>query len=277
LSIPLFGQSGCTGGCGLVDVFAGDLTSFTNINKYAYNLFLDNTSSPYGSFDTINSLSGSTNLQIIQNYTLVSSNYVLKLFIPGVTSTNDSYNGYKFEFNLTSGQYDSLAANNTFITDCYIDSDGDGIPDAWDNAPDYPDVDGDGILDGQQTSISPISPALSDSITSPPETVTASDSLIIATPLKIDGTPNSSIKSDPSLKSFSPAQFSIDLGLYNNALYFKKDATTYIRKMPIMTTLAEREKFINGTISGSTINLNMSRELDALENGAFKTANKVTH
>jgi len=48
---------------------------------------------------------------------------------------------------------DDADANTTYqkdIIDVYIDSDADGIPDAWDIHPEYFDADANGILDGNQ-------------------------------------------------------------------------------------------------------------------------------
>lgn len=50
--------------------------------------------------------------------------------------------------NPDTGVMDNSQPHNTYITSVYLDSDDDGIPDAWDNHPSVADTDGNGELDG---------------------------------------------------------------------------------------------------------------------------------
>jgi|GEM_PF-5837004 len=287
LNIPLYGQSGCANcDSGSPDAFTGNIMSNTmsdNINKRTSNLSFNGTDS-FGSFDPINSLSGSVNLHTIKNYTYNYNDiYILKLFVPCTAMPTDTYNGYRFQFGLTGGIYDD-SGSSVNIVDCYLDSDGDLIPDAWDLHPRYPDADGNGILDGQQASVVSLITTTDDSLlydnidtSSLPSgtsyTVPTPSTLTIATPYKPDGT-----TSNPhSSNSFTPPSYSVNLIKYNtgshDALYFLQNGTAYTRIM----TLVIPENFINSNSSGV---LNDSTELSNLinaTNGKFRTGNKVTH
>lgn len=71
-----------------------------------------------------------------------------------------------------SGQYDRLLTStyNKYIdiTDVYLDNDGDGIPNAWDDDPIFFDVNGDGVPDGMESdlSVDPNNPTALCSVTS---------------------------------------------------------------------------------------------------------------
>jgi len=266
--------------------FTQAIYSYNLTNNTIFSLFL-NGSDPFGSFDPMNSLSGSVNLQTVKGYTFNYNNtYVLKLFIPNNTRPTDTYNGYNFQFNLDSnGEYTVGSGTTADIVDCYIDSDGDGIPDAWDQVPAYPDSDGDGLLDGQLSTIgSAVStPTLPDDIADITASAVASSIIIlsnisIATPFKVDGSLN-----PHSLNSFAPPLFSINRIQYTSgsytALYFQKNGNQYTRKMTPISSLNDKVNFIKCTVdlpaTPTTINLNTSTELSSLDIGAFSS--KVGH
>ncbi|MDD3012182.1 MAG: TadE/TadG family type IV pilus assembly protein [Candidatus Gastranaerophilales bacterium] len=265
-------------------IYTSNTYSTLDFNKLTFSLFIDGISPAFGSYDSINSISGNSDLETIKNYTFLSTNYVLKLFIPCTTRKPDDTTVYNFQFNLTNGVYAGVTLPNTTIVDCYIDSDGDGIPDAWDDNPEYPDSDGDGVSDGQQLSVGLLKTA-STTPSLPDETstgITTLSNIFIATPFKIDGSLNSH-----SSNSFTPPPFLVELGTYTDgSLYFKKDSTTYIRKLSFLNSLIDKSNFINGTCdsltagicdaSATTINLDNSRELNALNN-IFSSTNKVVH
>jgi len=253
LNIPLFGQG--------TYEYTGDITVSDNVDRRAFTSSFDGIDS-FGSFDPISSLGiAKDNLK---NYTFnYNDKYVLKLSVPCNTRPEDSYNGYRFKFGLVNGMYDPSGASVDII-DCYIDSDGDGIPDAWDGDPQYPDADGNGIPDGEQI-VQPVFTGIDDIAIITSQT----GSINIAPPFKMDSSLNS------VSNTHVPAVFTVNYGTSGGALYFQQSGTTYTRKMPLMSTLAEKEHFIHGTSDGSTINLNRSSELDILDDNTFSTLYKV--
>jgi hypothetical protein len=286
LSIPLFGQSSCAScGSGSPDVFEGDMldSSIDNINKRGINLYLDGSSSPFGSFDSIDSISNNAKLQTLHQYTFGNSSYLIKLFVPSSTKPTDNSNGYNYSFNLTNGRYTAAGADDTEIVNCYIDNDGDSIPNAWDGDPLYADIDADGTLDGRQTTLGTeiYDPTIPDEVDTSTGTVVISSSgaYTVATPYTITGVLNDSKKNDSTLTSYTPQRLTFNYirsssGSYD-AIYYKKSGTIYTRKTTNLTSLAAKSRFINGTVSGTTINLSTSKEISELLNNAFDPINKV--
>lgn len=147
---------------------------------YFCNLFEENYYYEVnGSYENVVN-SGGTNVGYIQHYRVQSPNnnsnfdgqYVINIFQPIINYyyTSDSepvdsaklidsngplYSPFKWSFELNgSGVYNGGGGSNTTIIDVYIDTDADGIPDAWDDVPDFFDVDADGQLDGLQKNTS---------------------------------------------------------------------------------------------------------------------------
>lgn len=132
-----------------------------------------------GSYENVIN-SGGTNINYLQHYRVQSPNnnsafdgqYVINIFQPIINyyytsaskpadaaklidSNGPLYSPFRWSFDLNgSGVYNGGGGSNTTIIDVYIDSDADGIPDAWDDVPDFFDADADGQLDGLQKNTS---------------------------------------------------------------------------------------------------------------------------
>ncbi len=248
------------------------------------------------------------------------------LYTPTIANpaNNPFYRPYRYRFKLfehdrgaNAGMYDSTAAappgqdgdgddgdGNIYyqvdIVDVYIDSDGDGIPDAWDRDPEYFDANVNGILDGNEVSdfwsqticrdgaVTPSPPcdlfpdAISTNTTEALPGVVHPDKVVrfdaspgmpyyISTPYGIGGAIEPA-RTTRNLPAFKPAQFEMYLEAGGGrALYYDIDGTNYTRRVPTWWDSAiapdfparrnEKVNFIHGTVAGNTINLNPSAEL----------------
>jgi len=240
---------------------------------------------------------------------------------------NPFYRPYMYRFRLfehdqgaNAGVYDSSATavfandedpdngdgNNFFqvdIIDVYIDSDGDGISDAWDRDPEYFDVNINGNLDGNElgvlvdfwnlankcgnggTSIN--CPSFSDDITAaglPAFYASGTNRYIISTPYQSND-PIEPSRTARYLPLFKDAMFVTYDNAGNKALYYDVDGTNYTRKYPTWwehagsaaARRAIKKDFIHGAESGQDLALDPSPEFDYLKNSnTFSNSSYVT-
>jgi hypothetical protein len=258
LGLPWCSQTGCMD-CGACD---GDDSnpSIDNLPKRAMSV-RDQTGA-FGSFEPVSSSSGT--LDDMYTYTYTRSNYVLKLFIPESTKPTSSYGGYDF----------SNFETDPNLINYYLDSDGDNMPNYWDLYPEYPDADMNGILDGIQTS--PVT------LISTPESIAyggeALTNILVSMPFNFDGTLSANVKTTSALKAYTPQVTSVPTAI-NGGLYYL-NGSTLIRKVPTwdidpITALNQKSRFIHGTVTGSSITLDESLELNALINSNGPFTNRV--
>lgn len=124
-------------------------------NKYALAFLMDATNSEsYGTYDFVDNTNNKLNTPQSVPYTFHQSNvnYALKMFIPNDNFPIARDNLFKGNFKIQSdGTY--ATGSNYDIIDCYMDNDGDEIPNNWDDHPDYPDANANGKLDGLDNTI----------------------------------------------------------------------------------------------------------------------------
>lgn len=272
----------------------------------------------------------------LQHYTVRTSdynnydgNYVINLFQPVINNAAGNYytagvddvdpikmilnNGnntpfftaFKWDFRLVGGVLAAGAAN-TDIVDVYIDTDGDGIPDAWDNQPTYFDANGNGVLDGLESAVGfnaaaniilnvagvpyvfPV-PGINQVVNNPVTSLPVNGGPIVSTPFIYDGTQRDSRKNNAAVLTLTPE---IYYGMYNvsgGRLYIQCDGDAdasfddlcrqYPTWSPILATrLAQKSRYIYGTVNGAqtAITLDRSDELIYLDNNNFSAANRVT-
>ena len=206
------------------------------------------------------------------------------------------YTAYRWDFNLNTNT-GVLAAGgpNTDITQVYIDSDGDGVPDAWDDQPDMFDADGNGVPDGLQDNVDC---DLHDngnhhsSCHDHNEDLTANNQIpdsdyvfpvtgvvpLIATPFLNTGLPNT------NTTALVPDSYPSDFKVFHGRLYIVCDGngdgsvTDLCRQFSVISTLNDKARFINGTPDAglTTIILNRSTDLNYLETtNNFRAANRI--
>lgn len=263
-------------------------------------------------------------LNILQHYTAQTTNknnydgnYLINIWQPTISTyytsadepvdpnllnsaTGPLYTAFQWSFTLNAAGV--MGAGTTYdITDVYLDSDGDGVPNAWDDKPDMFDADGNGDLDGLQDNAECV---IHDNgnhhsiCTDHPEDITvmnqAPDSNyefpvpgvdpLIATPFDNNGNPR-----NVALNSYVPQPYPSDFKVYHGRLYIVCDGnadesvTDLCRQFPTWgssggtgTVLGDKARFINGTSNGAVINLNQSTNLNYLNANNFSPAKKIT-
>jgi len=276
-------------------------------------------------------------LTILQHYTVRTSdynnydgNYAINIFQPAILNGAGNYltagtefvdpakmilnsgsdtplfTAFQWEFRLDNNGVLVAGVANTDIVDVYMDTDGDGIPDAWDDHPTYFDANGNAILDGSEfpninivfngapdTELNQVGAAyVFADAAHPVPGVTP----IIAPPYQyiistMAGDLRDSKKNNGGLRSYIPQSYYSDFRVYNsgagNKLYIECDADTLgniddlCRQFPtwdpvLANELLDKSRFIHGTSNGAVINLNRSTELNYLDNNNFSAANRVT-
>lgn len=244
-----------------------NISTNSYINNAAFKLTKYGTSTAIGSFDP---LSNPGSYDQVYNYSIVykdsSQNtvMVLKLAIPNSSLPTALSRAFASKVPGYNGIKD--------ITDTYIDSDGDGIPDAWDGDPQYPDANANGILDGSESS--------GITFVSAPDSASNSSATNVGTmtfypPILFDGSVN-----NPSSYSFTPPKSTVSLARYydpttkTTGLYFNVNGSL-TRKVNYWSSLSQKVNFINGTVSGSKLVLSKSTELELLLSSPFSSNNRV--
>ncbi|MCK7484507.1 MAG: hypothetical protein MZU97_02375 [Bacillus subtilis] len=151
--------------------------------------------------------------------------------------------------------------NDPNLLNYYIDTDGDGIADFWDNHPTYPDANANGTMDGDETAlINFVNVDETRNYNGEAYTTTT-----IAPPFFIyDGSLIDSTKSNTGLKALVPQRQSAihTTATGNGALYYiNYNSGVYVwnRRVPTWhadTSIADAQKsrFINGNYSGGRFN-----------------------
>lgn len=272
--------------------------SYDEVSVHSSGFFVTTSSKPHSFYDSGN-------------------DQFLKLYVPNTNFPDINDNLYQFDIGLDgSGRY--VSGSTTDIVDCYMDNDGDGIPNAWDDHQTYFDADADGIIDGKETSnislidwIIPSGSVGSFYVGKNGNSGTLCNGgpnynweyRITAAPVD-DASFYSMLPKDVSNNLNSPAKTYIpDFDSSNKlakvtyqlttrsapscnanvstvqAYYLKYNGNTQMTRLlndwTLGSEILEKANFINGTVSGSTINVQRSKELDLLESDAF--ANKVTN
>ncbi len=151
LGIPWCGQEDCIS---CASDCTSDMTDINldNLNKRGISMLLDSTNPSYGSMEPIKVVSGPTRPETIFNHNFIRDNFVLRLYVPNATKPVDAENAFKFDFGIDAATgVMTTGGTPVDIVDIIMDNDNDGIPNAWDNDPEYIDVDGNGIIDGEET------------------------------------------------------------------------------------------------------------------------------
>lgn len=236
------------------------------------------------------------------------------VYLAGIedNTRNPFYRAYQYQFQLS--QYDKTnpgalnGSGTTYtvdIVDVYIDSDGDGIPDAWDDDPEYFDVNVNGRLDGQEDtgvnmwtqtrcrddSAVGICASFRDDSSDSTGTATITTGyspsgslpIYISTPYDI----NDNVETNHTAR-YLP-EFTIgDFVLYDHntngpALYYNTGGASYSRVFPTWwdkpPANRRQEKvnggFVHGSLGGASIRLSPSIELQYLYNNTFSPGNYV--
>ena len=263
-----------------------DITCENNLNKQGLSFILASGSLGSGTYDSINDTSNAYNQFYNYTYTYPNSspNYFLKLFIPVnniqtlIPNTDDNIFVSKFSIDSSNGILSTvnLSTDTYDTTALYIDSDGDGIPDAWDKHPAYFDADATGNFDGLKSILSAIigSGTIPDTDTgdcSSPLTT------YIVSPYNLDGSLNSI--GHNYIPALYPVYYIIKNESGYNTYYYCSNNTVSSniqRKMPFLNA-ADETYFINAVNSSGNLILKESPELKALLDGYFYSTNKVTH
>ena len=293
-----------------------------------------------GNYESVNN-TGVTNISKMQHYTVRTSDYnnfdgkyVINIYQPIVrayytagtddvdpakmmlddTNTTDAngnstpfFTAFKWNFRLvpggaTKGIYDAGGAATHDIVDVYIDADGDGIPDAWDDRPTYFDANNNGKLDGLESSVgfnAADDNQIDKYVSSAPYLFPVPGlnqvfggvtyGPLLATPFAWSGAYMDSRKNNPALSSLIP-EFNYSRFLsYMGGLYIQCDADAdgsnddLCRQYPTWgsaggtgSILGDKERFINGSIIGANIDLNQSDDLIYLNANNFSAGNHVT-
>ena len=304
------------------------LKGFTRDGVYSSANGLDYSYNKRGNYEYVNNL-GATNINSLQHYTVQSrdtsgnfdGNYIINIFQPiasyyftsetepvdpaKIDNTNGPfYKAFQWKFTLNGlGQMTSGVGGSNLI-DVYIDTDGDGIPDAWDNKPTYFDADANGVLDGYQMSlgsfnssgslINQFSSVGTGDYTYPVPGVNQTSGGYnvgppISTPFLFYGpfcdtrktvATKKSLIADSVLSQFKTnsgklyVQCDTGSGTYNDLCRFYP--TWGSSGAGALTIMQQKERFINGHICGSDICLDKSSEMTYLDNNNFVATNKVT-
>jgi hypothetical protein len=188
---------------------------------------------------------------------------------------------------------------NADIVDVYIDSDADGIPDAWDKHPSYFDANVNGILDGNEivdfstqticinNNMTPPCNVYQDEYINPTiiQLIGASgpaNPYLVSFPKTILGSP-APFDAVTKMPQISPAQFVVT---DNPAIYYlypspppavKRKYPTWWDTASTVARRTQKVRFINGTVVGNDILLNPSPELDFLQtNNVFSASSYLT-
>jgi len=301
---------------------------------YCISCGLNHNYSETGNYDYINN-TGATNINSLQHYTARTpdyntpftgaGDYLVNIYQPVIsnyytasnpvdatkmqlndTNTTDAngnstplFTVFKWSFNINaSGVYDASGAANTDIVDVYIDTDMDGIPDAWDNHPTYLDANGNGVSDGFDNSVTFNASADilydtmgADYIYPIPGLNFVSGlntySYLTSFPFMYNGALLDSKKTNPLLKYYVPQYYHYNLRLFGGKLYFLCDpdldasplADDVCRQIPTWTPaieLTQKSRFIRGSICGGNICLDKSDDLTYLDANNFSAVNRVS-
>ena len=243
---------------------SGDISTsdIDNLNKRGMSFLFSSGGSASGTYDNITDSSNTYNK--IYSYSLKGFNlspscsYYLKLYIPNnvipAIANHMVANYFKVKFSIdVNGVLTTGSAMD--ITSAYIDSNGNGIPDAWDNNPSYPDADANAVFDGSQASIGAlVTNAIIPDIYN--FNCATYNTTYISTPYDLNGNLNS-----PG-NTFAPSLFSVNYisnEIYNsnsyNAIYYCNGANTR-RSMVVLTSINDKAKFFNGIVVGGMLDPN---------------------
>jgi len=294
---------------------------------YCSNHGLNFSTEKDGIYENVINNGASTSYTYLQHYTAMTSdfnnfdgNFVINIYQPVINDGTNYYSAgmpydpdkimaggplfspyqWAFRLNTSTGVLES-GANNADIVDVYIDSDGDGIPNVWDNAPDWFDRDGNGILDGLQKTIGANDNndlQIEDQAGAFTNTIGWTDYIfpvpgvtaITSMPYITSGLgyPSSATLNSTVTYSYVPNLIYADFKLYNGKLYMicdhdgsptwqdDLDRQTHSWNLSPTSDLANKVNFIHGHICGSSICLNKSDELHNLDTNNFSTKNTRT-